>query len=257
MPGSVCGCKRHTTAIPFPSQHHRLPAPSPADFQERLRFYSLRKQLKQAAAAAAAGAEACTFRPDTGNAVQVLALSAARAGQVLETEQVGRACRNPLHLCGCGHVLGLAAGGSQQASGSMHACGQCQQASADRERPTTMAGRLYWLRDVRALVLHPAQPPHDCPTFPHPQERYERLAGEEAARLAAKRAAKEAEVYGSLDFKPQLNPRSLALAPAGSGGVGALASGDRQRRKLAELRAEEEARQRAECTFQVGRWGPH
>lgn len=38
---------------------------------------------------AAAGAEDCTFRPDTGNAVQVLALSAARAGQVLESEQVG------------------------------------------------------------------------------------------------------------------------------------------------------------------------
>lgn len=85
-----------------------------------------------------------------------------------------------------------------------------------------------------------------------PQERYERLAGEEAARLAAKRAAKEAEVYGSLHFKPQLNPRSLTLAPAGSGGVEALASADRQRRKLEELRAEEEARQRAECTFQVG-----
>lgn len=84
------------------------------------------------------------------------------------------------------------------------------------------------------------------------QERYERLAGEEAARLAAKRAAKEAEVYGSLDFKPQLNPRSLALAPAGSGGVEALASAGRQRQKLEELRAEEEARQRAECTFQVG-----
>ncbi|PRW56897.1 hypothetical protein C2E21_4317 [Chlorella sorokiniana] len=140
----------------------------PSDFQERLRYYSLRKQLKQRAAAAAAGAEACTFRPDTGNAVQVLALSAARAGQVLESEQ----------------------------------------------------------------------------------ERYERLAGEEAARLAAKRAAKEAEVYGSMDFKPQLNPRSLALAPAGSGGVQALASADRQRAKLEELRAEEEARQRAECTFQ-------
>ncbi|KAI7837508.1 hypothetical protein COHA_008644 [Chlorella ohadii] len=140
----------------------------PSDFQERLRYYSLRKQLKQRAAVAAADTEACTFRPDTGNAVQVLALSAARAGQVLESEQ----------------------------------------------------------------------------------ERYERLAGEEAARLAAKRAAKEAEVYGSLAFKPQLNPRSLALAPAGSGGVEALASADRQRRKLEELVAEEEARQRAECTFQ-------
>ena len=61
----------------------------PADFQERLRYYSLRKQLKQRAAVAAADTEACTFRPDTGNAVQVLALSAARAGQVLESEQVG------------------------------------------------------------------------------------------------------------------------------------------------------------------------
>lgn len=59
-------------------------------------------------------------------------------------------------------------------------------------------------------------------------------------------------MYGSLHFKPQLNPRSLTLAPAGSGGVEALASADRQRRKLEELRAEEEARQRAECTFQVG-----
>ena len=91
-----------------------------------------------------------------------------------------------------------------------------------------------------------------CHLLALPQERYERLAGEEAARLAAKRAAKEAEVYGSLAFKPQLNPRSLALAPVGSGGVEALASADRQRRKLEELVAEEEARQRAECTFQVG-----
>lgn len=147
------------------------PACTPADFQERLRYFSLRKQLKQRAAAAVADADACTFRPNTGNAVQVLALSAARAGQVLETEQ----------------------------------------------------------------------------------QRYERLAGEEAARLAAKRAAKEAEVYGGMEFKPQLNRRSLALAPAGSGGVQALAGpvADRQRARLEELRREEEARRRAECTFQV------
>lgn len=58
-----------------------------ADFQERLRYYSLRKQLKRQAAAEAADAAACTFRPDTGNAVMVLALSASRAGNLLETEQ--------------------------------------------------------------------------------------------------------------------------------------------------------------------------
>ena len=61
----------------------------PADFQERLRYYSLRKQLKQRAAAEAAGAGACTFRPDTGNAVQVLALSASRAGNLLEPDEGG------------------------------------------------------------------------------------------------------------------------------------------------------------------------
>jgi hypothetical protein len=31
-------------------------------------------------------------------------------------------------------------------------------------------------------------------------------------RLEAKRAAKEREIYGSMDFKPQLNPRSLRMA---------------------------------------------
>lgn len=87
------------------------------------------------------------------------------------------------------------------------------------------------------------------------QERYDRLAREEAARRAARRAAKEAEVYGGLDFRPQLNPRSLAMAPAGSGGVQALASAEKRRRGLEELRREEEARRRAECTFQVGTKG--
>ncbi|EFN55803.1 hypothetical protein CHLNCDRAFT_52023 [Chlorella variabilis] len=126
--------------------------PSSADFQERLRYYSLRKQLKRQAAAEAADAAACTFRPDTGNAVM---------------------------------------------------------------------------------------------------ERYERMAGEEAARMAARRAAKEAEVYGGMQFRPQLNPRSVALAPTGSGGVHGLASvADRQRQRLAELRQEEEERQRSQCTFQ-------
>lgn len=77
------------------------------------------------------------------------------------------------------------------------------------------------------------------------------MAGEEAQRMAARRAAMEAEVYGGLDFKPQLNRRSLAMAPAGSGGVEALASGRRQRERLEELRQEEADRQRAECTFQA------
>jgi len=77
------------------------------------------------------------------------------------------------------------------------------------------------------------------------------LAREEAARLAAKRAAKEAEVYGSLDFKPQLNPRSLAMAPTGSGGVEALAAAEKKQAKLEELRRQEEERRRAQCTFQV------
>lgn len=84
------------------------------------------------------------------------------------------------------------------------------------------------------------------------QERYNRLAGEEATRQAARRAAKEAQVYASLDFKPQLNPRSLSIAPGGSGGVEALASAEKRQRRLEELRQAEEARQRSECTFQVG-----
>lgn len=87
-------CKPHS------KRYHHLPAPCPADFQERLRFYSLRRQLKQRAAAAAAGTESCTFRPDTGNAVQVLALSAARAGQVLESEQVGGSVCGAAGSCG-------------------------------------------------------------------------------------------------------------------------------------------------------------
>lgn len=67
---------------------HLVPCPCPAaDFQERLRYYSLRRQAKEAAAQAAADADACTFRPDTGNAVQVLALSASRAGNLLERPQ--------------------------------------------------------------------------------------------------------------------------------------------------------------------------
>lgn len=44
------------------------------------------------------------------------------------------------------------------------------------------------------------------------EERYERMAGEEAARLEARRAAKEQEIYGGMDFKPHLNPRSLRMA---------------------------------------------
>lgn len=140
----------------------------PADFQERLRYYSMRRAANERAASAAADADACTFRPDTGNAVQVLALSATRAGNLLENER----------------------------------------------------------------------------------ERYERMAGEEGDRLAAKRAAKEAEVYGGMDFRPQLNRRSLAMAPAGSGGLDALASADKRQRKLEELRRVAEEQRRAECTFQ-------
>lgn len=99
-------------------------------------------------------------------------------------------------------------------------------------------------------------PKTTMPTVVHcVQERYERLAREEAARQAARRAAKEAEIYGGMDFKPQLNPRSLALAPAGSGGVEALASADKRQRKLEELQRAEEERRRAECTFQVGGQG--
>lgn len=97
---------------------------------------------------------------------------------------------------------------------------------------------------------------HPC-LFLHPQERYERLAHEEAERQAARRAAKEAEVYAGLAFKPQLNPRSRALAPGGSGGVeGLAAEGARQRERLEALRREEEERRRAECTFQVGSLHP-
>ena len=50
------------------------------------------------------------------------------------------------------------------------------------------------------------------PAWPGALRRCERMALEEAARLEARRAAKEAEVYGGLDFKPQLNPRSLRMA---------------------------------------------
>ena len=50
----------------------------------------------------------------------------------------------------------------------------------------------------------------------------------------------------------QINQRSRALAPAGSGGVEALASADKRRAKLEQLQREEEERRLAECTFQVG-----
>lgn len=63
-----------------------------ADFQERLRYYSQQRRAKEAAAQAAADADACTFRPDTGNAVQVLALSASRAGNLLESPQARGCC---------------------------------------------------------------------------------------------------------------------------------------------------------------------
>ena len=62
-------------------------------------------------------------------------------------------------------------------------------------------------------------------------------------------------MYGGLRFQPQLNQRSLAMAPAGSRGVEALASAQKKQRRLAELQREEEARQRAECTFQARRAG--
>jgi hypothetical protein len=59
----------------------------PSDFQARLTYYSMQKELKQQAAAELADSEACTFRPDTGNAVAVLALSTSRAGHLLESKQ--------------------------------------------------------------------------------------------------------------------------------------------------------------------------
>lgn len=84
------------------------------------------------------------------------------------------------------------------------------------------------------------------------QERYDRLAGEEAERLAARRATLKEEVYGSMHFRPQLNPRSVAMAPSGSGGVEGLASfASKQQQRLAELSRAEEDRQRQQCTFQV------
>ncbi len=84
------------------------------------------------------------------------------------------------------------------------------------------------------------------------QERYHRLAGAETERRAARRAALKAEVYGSLQFKPHLNPRSEALAPCGSGGVEGLASvAIKQQQRLAELSRAQEERQRQQCTFKV------
>lgn len=85
------------------------------------------------------------------------------------------------------------------------------------------------------------------------QERYHRMGGGvESAQLAARRVAQQAEVYSPMQFTPQLNPRSQALAPAGSGGVAALSElAEKQRQKLAELREAEEERQRSLCTFQV------
>lgn len=109
-----------------------------------------------------------------------------------------------------------------------------------------------WAETGRGHGATRAATPLDRACLPPLQERYERLAHEEAARRAARRAAKEAEVYGSLDFRPQLNSRSLAMAPAGSGGVEALASAEKKQRKLEELLRGEEERRRAECTFQAG-----
>lgn len=101
----------------------------PADFHERQRFFAAKRELAARRAAVAAASEACTFRPDTGNAVEVLAQSDARSWQLLESKT----------------------------------------------------------------------------------ERCERMAREEAERQAARRAAREAEVYGALEFRPTLNPRSLAI----------------------------------------------
>jgi hypothetical protein len=195
----------------------------PADFQKRLRYYSLRKQLRQAAAAGAADAEACTFTPDTGNALQVLALSATRAGNLLETEQASGV------FCGC---CAFAAG--------------CSRACMTHLDVTASQHESAWLL---TLVAHPVMVLYCLYCFV--QERYERLGADEAERQAARRAAREAEVYGGLRFQPQLNQRSLAMAPAGSGGVEALANAERRQRRLADLQREEEARQRAECTFQA------
>eukprot|EP00887_Chlorella_sp_A99_P007842 scaffold20.g7842.t1 len=137
----------------------------PADFQQRQRFYSQRRQAAAQRAAASAGADACTFSPDTGNAVEVLAQS-AQAAHLLESSE----------------------------------------------------------------------------------QRCQRMGWEEAERLRARRAAKEAEVYGGMDFKPQLNQQSLLIGK--SHGVEGLASAERQRARLKELRAAEEARRLADCTFQ-------
>lgn len=88
---AFCTPASGVSVLPSPSSSP-VP-PLPADFQERMRYYSLRRQAKERAASAAADAEACTFRPDTGNAVQVLALSSSRAGNLLETEQARRRAR--------------------------------------------------------------------------------------------------------------------------------------------------------------------
>ncbi|GAB4819424.1 hypothetical protein N2152v2_006470 [Parachlorella kessleri] len=136
----------------------------PSDFKERLRYYSQKRDLKQRQLQAEQDAQSCTFRPDTGNAVEVLAFS-ERAGNLLETEA----------------------------------------------------------------------------------ERYERMALDEAARLEAKRAAKEQEIYGGMNFKPRLNPKSLRMAKSST--VEELASTDKVARKVAQLKAEEEQRLRQECTF--------
>ena len=71
----------------------------PSDFEARQRHYARLREDKARSAAAPAGS--LTFRPDTGNAVEVLALSARRSGQLLETEQVCWAAGN---RCAC--VLG-------------------------------------------------------------------------------------------------------------------------------------------------------
>lgn len=81
--GAEHGCTFSPAINPASKQLVEDSTTVPADFRERQRFYQQKRAQAAQRAGGAAGTADCTFQPDTGNAVEVLAQS-GRAGQLLE-----------------------------------------------------------------------------------------------------------------------------------------------------------------------------
>lgn len=229
-----------TPAInPLSARLLEVSATVPSDFRARQRFFELqREEHRRALAAAGEAGGGCTFRPDTGNAAAVLALSDTRVGQLLELPEQ-RWERMAV------------------AESSAHAARRAA-AAAEAAAAQPFAPRL----NPRSLRLAGGRPaPGDADADGERQRRSEQARQEAEARALAECTFRpdtsKPRVVGYYDEYDPPQPRaalSIAGAAAAGEGLAGLARriqqhGEERERWAAAVRADRERRAAAECTF--------